>query len=109
VAIIGSLATNKYRSEIKTALAGPLSHVSSSAQQAIGNQIGGAVAVKGTLPADLRQTTTDAVNHAFVSGLHLSALVGIGIMILAMVSAAVYVPARYTIVDDPEANLLAHL
>jgi len=35
--------------------------------------------------------------------------VGIGIMILAMVSAAVYVPARYTIVDDPEANLLAHL
>jgi predicted MFS family arabinose efflux permease len=109
VAIVGSLATSTYRSEIGTALAGPLRHVSAGARQMIGNQIGDAVGVTRTLPLGLRRTATDAANHAFVSGLHLAALVGIGIMVLAMLSAAIYVPAHSSPVNDADLPLDAHL
>jgi EmrB/QacA subfamily drug resistance transporter len=109
VAIVGSLATSTYRSEIGTALAGPLRHVSAGARQMIGNQIGDAVGVTRTLPLGLRRTATDAANRAFVSGLHLAALVGIGIMVLAMLSAAIYVPAHSSPVNDLDLPVDAHL
>jgi hypothetical protein len=44
-----------------------------------------------------------------VSGLHVAALVGIGIMVLAMVSAAIYVPAHSSSVNDADLPVDVHL
>jgi EmrB/QacA subfamily drug resistance transporter len=113
VAIVGSLATGAYRSDIQKALAGPLHSLSLGARQAIGSQIGEAVGVEGTLPHALRRATTQAANHAFVNGLRLSALVGVVIMVLAMLATAIYVPARVAVVedadDDDEMDVARHL
>jgi Na+-driven multidrug efflux pump len=109
VAIVGSLAATAYRSSIHTALAGPLRGLSAGARQAIGNQIGDAVGVARTLPPGLGRATKDAANQAFVSGLHLAALVGVAVMILSTLAAARYVPARVEVVDDMEAQVIGHL
>jgi EmrB/QacA subfamily drug resistance transporter len=109
VAIVGSLATTAYRNSIHTAFAGPLRRVPSGARQAIGNQIGDAVGVARTLPPGLDRATKEAANHAFVSGLHLAALVGVAVMVLSTLAAAVYVPSRVAVVDDEETHLFGHL
>jgi MFS family permease len=109
VAIIGSLAATAYRSSIRTALAGPLHDVPAGARQAIGNQIGDAVNVARTLPPGLGRATREAANQAFVSGLHLAALVGVGVMIISTLAAAIYVPARVEVVEDEDAQVFGHL
>jgi DHA2 family multidrug resistance protein-like MFS transporter len=105
VAIVGSLATTAYHSDIRTALAGPLRGLSAGARQAVGSQIGDAVGVARTLPPGLDRATKEAANHAFVSGLHLAALVGVGVMIVSTLAAARYVPARVAEVDDKDTHV----
>jgi hypothetical protein len=107
VAIVGSLASGVYRSEIHKAFAGPLRHLPAGSRQAIGNQIGEAVGAATKLPRGLAQATKEAANQAFVSGLHLSALVGVGIMIAATVSAAIYVPSRVPLTSEAEEDAMA--
>jgi EmrB/QacA subfamily drug resistance transporter len=109
VAIVGSLASGVYRSDIQRALEGPLRHVPAASRQALGSQIGNAASVAAKLPRGLGQATREAANQAFVNGLHLSALVGVGIMIVALLSAAIYVPSRVTLTDDLEENVAVHL
>jgi hypothetical protein len=109
VAIVGSLATTAYRSDIHTALAGPLRRVPAGARQAIANQIGDAVGVAGRLPHGLGRATRQAANHAFVSGLHLAALVGVAVMVVSTLAAAVYVPSRVAVVDDVDTQVFGHL
>jgi EmrB/QacA subfamily drug resistance transporter len=92
VAIIGSLATSRYRDEIQHAFSGPLQGVPQAARPAIGNQIGEAIGAAGKLPPGLARATTTAANQAYVSGVRLSALVGVVVMVLATVAAAIYVP-----------------
>jgi hypothetical protein len=92
VAIIGSLATSRYRDEIQHAFSGPLQGVPQAARPAIGNQIGEAIGAAGKLPPGLARATTVAANQAYVSGVRLSALVGVVVMVLATVAAAIYVP-----------------
>jgi hypothetical protein len=109
VAIVGSLASGVYRSDIQRALEGPLRRVPAASRQALGSQIGDAASVAAKLPRGLGQATREAANQAFVNGLHLSALVGVGIMVAALLSAAVYVPSRVTLTDDLEENVAVHL
>jgi MFS transporter, DHA2 family, multidrug resistance protein len=110
VAIVGSLATRTYRSDMQQAFAGPLRKVPAGVRKLIGNQLGDAQGAAGRLPHGLGQATRHAADHAFVSGLHLSALVGVGIMVVAIAAAAVYVPARVAIVhDDDDVNVVAHM
>jgi EmrB/QacA subfamily drug resistance transporter len=109
VAIVGSLASGVYRSDIQRALEGPLRHVPAASRQALGSQIGNAAGVAAKLPRALGQATKEAARQAFVNGLHLSVLVGVGIMIVALLSAAIYVPARVTVTDDLEENVAVHL
>ena len=110
VAIVGSLATTAYRSAIGSSFAGPLHNVPAAAQAAIRNQIGDAVGVARTLPPGLGRATRGAANHAFVSGLHLAALVGTGVLVISTLAAARYVPARVVDVeDDEERKAFEHL
>jgi len=109
VAIVGSLASGVYHSEIQRAFAGPLRHVPAGSRQAIGNQIGEAVGVAAKLPRGLGQVTREVANRAFVSGLHLSALVGVGIMVAAILSAAKYVPSRVSLTNEGEEDIATYL
>jgi hypothetical protein len=65
--------------------------------------------VARTLPPGLDRATKEAANHAFVSGLHLAALVGVAVMIVSTLAAARYVPARVELVDDIDAQVIGHL
>jgi predicted MFS family arabinose efflux permease len=105
VAIVGSLATRAYRADIQKSLAGPLRTLPAAARQAVGNQIGDAVGVARTLPPGLGRATRQAANHAFVSGLHLAAVVGVAVLVIAMLAAARYVPSRVDMGDDVELHL----
>jgi EmrB/QacA subfamily drug resistance transporter len=109
VAIVGSLATTAYRSSIHAAFAGPLRLVPRAARTAIGNQIGDAVSTSRLLPGGLGKATREAANHAFVAGLHLAALVGVGVMVVSTLAAAKYVPARVELSDDEETQIMGHL
>jgi EmrB/QacA subfamily drug resistance transporter len=110
VAIVGSLATTAYRSSIHAAFSGPLRHIPSAARAAIGDQIGDAVSTSSTLPPSLGRATREAANHAFVVGLHLAALVGVGVMLVSLLAAARYVPARVPSDGrEDEAQIIGHL
>ena len=109
VAIIGSLATTAFRANMHASFAGALHSLPAAARQAAGNQIGDAVGVAGTLPHGLAQATKEAANQAFVSGLRLAALVGVAVMVVSTVVAAIYVPARVAAIDDEEARAFEHL
>jgi EmrB/QacA subfamily drug resistance transporter len=106
VAIVGSLATSRYQSEIHQAFSGPLRGVPSAARPAISSQIGDAVTAAGKLPPGLAHAVTTAANRAFVSGIRLSAIVGVVVMALATLAAAIYIPSRMEVADDTD--LLNH-
>ena len=108
VAIVGSLATSRYQSEIRHAFAGPLQGVPSAARPAISSQIGDAVAAARTLPPGLSHAVTTAANQAFVNGIRLSAVVGVVVMVIATVAAAIYVPNRIDATDADEASEFEH-
>jgi EmrB/QacA subfamily drug resistance transporter len=92
VAILGNLATSRYRSGIAAAWHGPLRQVPASVRPAISNQIGGAVIVSRTLPAGLAGRVTAASDRAFVSGVRLGARVDLVMMAVAIVAVARYIP-----------------
>jgi EmrB/QacA subfamily drug resistance transporter len=94
VAIVGSLATSRYRSLVAQAFGGPLRGVPAAARPAVSDQIGQAVAVAGRLPAGLGRATTTVANQSFVSGIHLSATVAVAVMVVATAAAALYIPRR---------------
>jgi len=109
VAIVGSLAAGAYRSSIQKALDGPLRHVPAASRPAIQSQIGDALGTAAKFPRDLGQATKEAANQAFVQGLHLCALVGLGVMCLALLTTAIYVPSRVALIDDLDENIAAHM
>jgi EmrB/QacA subfamily drug resistance transporter len=92
VAIIGSLAASRYRDQIQHAFSGPLAGIPQAARPAVDSQIGQAISAAGKLPPGLAQATTTAANQAYVSGVRLSALVAVVVMVLATVAASIYVP-----------------
>jgi DHA2 family multidrug resistance protein-like MFS transporter len=106
VAIVGSLATSRYQSEIHQGFSGPLRGVPGAARPAISSQIGDAVAAAGKLPPGLAHAVTTAANRAFVSGIRLSAIVGVVVMALATLAAAIYIPSRMEVSDGTD--LLNH-
>lgn len=109
VAIVGSLAAGAYRSSIQKALDGPLRHVPAASRPAIQSQIGDALGTAAKFPRDLAQATKEAANQAFVQGLHLCVLVGLGVMCIALLTTAIYVPSRVALIDDLDENVAAHM
>ncbi|HEY3736240.1 MAG TPA: DHA2 family efflux MFS transporter permease subunit [Jatrophihabitans sp.] len=94
VAIIGSLATQRYRAHINHDLNTTLQGLPPAARTQVADQIGHAVAVAKTLPPDLAKATTTAASNAFVSGMHLDAIVGAAVMVVATIVAAIFIPQR---------------
>jgi len=94
VAIIGSLATARYRSQIGHALTTTLHGLPVSARGPVTDQIGDAFAVAARLPGPLGHATASAAGQAFLSGVHLTAIVAAVVMVIAMVIAAITIPNR---------------
>jgi MFS transporter, DHA2 family, multidrug resistance protein len=94
VAIIGSLATARYRSQISHALTTTLRGLPASAHGPVTDQIGDAFAVAARLPGPLGRATTSAAGQAFLSGVHLAGIVAAAVMVVALVVAAVTIPNR---------------
>jgi hypothetical protein len=103
------LVTSTYHSKIRAAFAGSLRNVPIGARPAIRSQIGDAIGASRTLPPGLGRATREAADRAFVSGLHVSALVGIAIMALAIPAAAFYVPSRVTLPDGADVDVVGPL
>ncbi len=99
VAIVGSLATGRYHTQVGRSLSGPLHGLPATARGPVSAQIGQALQATSTLPPSLARATTRVAQSAFVSGLRLSALVGVAVLLLASVAAAIYVPRRVAPID----------
>jgi DHA2 family multidrug resistance protein-like MFS transporter len=85
IAVLGSLGTAIYRSQVATALP---SGVSPEAAQAVQETLAGAVKVAGQLPDQLGATLLSTAQGAFILGLQLTAVIGAVVMIgLAVLTA----------------------
>jgi MFS transporter, DHA2 family, multidrug resistance protein len=94
VAVIGSIATARYRSQLSHSLATTLPGLPVSARGPVTDQIGEAFAAAANLPGPLGQATRSAASQAFLSGVHLAGIVAAAVMVVAMVIAAVAIPNR---------------
>ena len=94
IAILGSIGTAVYRSEVAADLpAGITAEVAAAAR----DTLGAAIAIAQTLPAELAAAVAGAAQSAFVDAIHFVAIVsGIGAILTAIAAAAALrgVPAR---------------
>jgi MFS transporter, DHA2 family, multidrug resistance protein len=87
VAILGSIGTAVYRSEIADAVP---QNVAPGAADSARDTLGGAVAAADQLPVSL----IDAANHAFAHGLRLAAVITAALMVAGAVAMAVLLRER---------------
>jgi EmrB/QacA subfamily drug resistance transporter len=102
VAIIGNVATSRYRSQVHHALNGPLHQLPSGTRSALGNQIGDAVGAARQLPTGLAHSVSSTAQSAYVSGVRLGSLVGAAVLVVAIVAAAAYIPGRRSKPAEPQ-------
>jgi EmrB/QacA subfamily drug resistance transporter len=93
VAIIGNLVTTRYRHLMGQAFRGPLAQLPTTTRSGIASQIGSAVTLARHLPPGTATRVTHAADSAFVSGLRLAALVNLGVMLVAIIAVARYIPS----------------
>lgn len=83
-ATLGTVLTASYRSSV--VLPEGLTAVQ---QQAAGETLGGAATVAEQLPGDLASALMESARHAFDSGVGIAAWIGVGLIVAAMLVAAV--------------------
>jgi MFS transporter, DHA2 family, multidrug resistance protein len=110
VAIIGSLANSRYRSRMDSAFQGPLSGVPQSARPTVSEQVGQAIIAAKKLPSGVAQKVVTVADRSFVSGMHLSALVALVIVVLSAIAVGAYIPTHLPELDsDLSEEDLAHI
>jgi DHA2 family multidrug resistance protein-like MFS transporter len=96
VAILGSIGTAVYRGDLDDAMAPGLS---TQAQEAAGDTLGGAVAVAGQLPASAAAEFVDTAREAFTHGLQVTA--GASVVVAAATAILITVVLRRAGVEAP--------
>ncbi|MCH8230718.1 MAG: MFS transporter [Chloroflexi bacterium] len=91
IAILGSLATSLYRTNVTDAIAGL---VPDGVSEAIGNSIGAVGSIAAELPADVALVVTESANASFVDALNIAFLAAAGFVGLGIVVALALVPRR---------------
>jgi DHA2 family multidrug resistance protein-like MFS transporter len=87
IAVLGSLGTAVYRSEISAAMPADLP---AGARETARDTLGGAVDVAGTLPGSVRTELIDAAHQGFAQAFELAAVVtAVGVLCLAAAAARV--------------------
>jgi len=92
VAIIGSVYSSIYASEISHALSGQ--NLPAQAVAGASDSIGGALAVAKDIGGDAGHAIIEAAQSAFVSGMHRGVVVGAAVALIGAVIALVFLPAR---------------
>jgi DHA2 family multidrug resistance protein-like MFS transporter len=78
IAVLGSLATAIYHSQVATTLP---SGISAEAAKAAQETLAEAVTVAGQLPPQIGTALLGAAHHAFIEGLQLTSVIGVGVMV----------------------------
>lgn len=95
VAILGSIATGLYTSQIS---ANPqfatLAKAAPAAADAVRGSVGGAALVAEKLPPAAAKLLVDTANAAFIHGIHRAVIVGAVVALAGAVVALVFLPAR---------------
>jgi EmrB/QacA subfamily drug resistance transporter len=99
VALLGSLMTTRYLSEVKSGL--NLSAFPPAVRSHITGNVGPAIATGKALPGAIGQQIQTVAKDAFMSGMHLALVVAAGIMIVAAVGVFLWLPARAPEIDEP--------
>jgi EmrB/QacA subfamily drug resistance transporter len=107
VAVLGTLMSNTYVSQVNTALAARhLNNLPSQALNSIGSGIQAAHIVAAKIPDPaISKTINDLTNSAFVSGMRGALLVGTIIMITAGVITLVILPSKIRPPTEEEASV----
>jgi EmrB/QacA subfamily drug resistance transporter len=90
VAVLGSIAASQYSSHLHDALAG----LPAAARSSAGASIAGALRAAGQLPGPAARTLELAARTAFVDGIHVAALFGVGLAVVAAVLTTRYLPSK---------------
>lgn len=104
IAILGSVGTAVYRTEIAQSLP---NGIPADAAEAARDTLGGALAIAETLPSELGAPLIAAAQVAFIDAIHfVAALATIGAVLTAIVAAAALrgVPARQEQEEEPDAE-----
>lgn len=83
-ATLGTVLTASYRSSVALP-----EGLTAAQQQAAGETLGGAANVAAQLPGDLAGALMDSARHAFDSGVGVAAWIGVGLIVAAMLVAAI--------------------
>jgi MFS-type transporter involved in bile tolerance (Atg22 family) len=99
VALIGSLLASRYGGHVDSGLAG--AGLPRNVLDRIGGNIQAGVSIGRDTPGALGDRIVGVAHDAFMSGMHLSMLVGAGITLLASVGVFLWLPARAPAPDIP--------
>jgi EmrB/QacA subfamily drug resistance transporter len=103
VAVMGSVGASLYRSSASHALAG--AHLSAAVSTKALDSVGSALATARSLPPGAALAVSDAAKRAFIHGLDVSALVGLGVAVAGGAMAWRFLPAGMRVgaatSDDP--------
>ena len=91
VAILGSIVTSIYRSDVTEGLADV---ASSQVVTSVADSLGSLSQVTSLLPTDVASVVTTVANGAFVDAMRIGVLAGIGIVALTIVIALVTMPKK---------------
>jgi len=102
VAILGSILSSGYTSN----LGGAVSGLPESARHAAEGSLAGALGVAHQIGGSQGAALVDAAKTAWADGLHLSLMIGAGIVLFAAAIAARYLPRKAddALVHDEDAN-----
>lgn len=103
IAVIGSVMTGVYRSEVNDQLAGV---VPANVLESASDSVGLAKLTASSLPADLASVVTEVADVAFMNAIGVASLVGAAFMVAAAVAAFTLLPSeRHEQVELDEAAL----
>ncbi|HLY83633.1 MAG TPA: DHA2 family efflux MFS transporter permease subunit [Acidimicrobiales bacterium] len=95
VAVMGSIGASLYRRSATQALAG--AHLAPAVSAKVRDSVGSALQVSRSLPAGVARTVNDAARRAFLHGLDISSLVGLGVAVAGSLLAWRFLPAGMTV------------
>ncbi|MGH9242817.1 MAG: DHA2 family efflux MFS transporter permease subunit [Acidimicrobiales bacterium] len=94
VAVLGSLLSGAYTSQMTDALASSPNPLPPEAAGAVTEQLGGALAVAGRLGGSTGQALADAARTAFVDGMGTALTVGSIVVLVAAAAVFLFLPSR---------------
>jgi predicted MFS family arabinose efflux permease len=101
IAVIGSVVSGAYRSNVEQGLDGS---VSTEVVHGAGEGLGVATSLAGSLPAEMASRVLEVANTGFVDAMSIGILLSAAVMIVPIVAAALFLPGRNRSVAVEEAT-----